>query len=51
MARSDLDFYYEGLRLPRRLVTPERLDAVRGLTLTPEDIIVATYPKCGESEN
>ena len=41
------EFEYEGIRWPGMAFSVKMLDESRKLKLTPEDIIVATYPKSG----
>ena len=44
-------FEYEGIRWPGMYFTAKMMDESRKLKLTPEDIIVATYPKSGIGSN
>jgi hypothetical protein len=41
------EFYYEGILYTGVQCSPKMIDGARNLRLTPQDVIVATYPKSG----
>ena len=48
MAEMSEFFEYDGDYYPTSLTGPEHLDEVKRFSFRPDDVMVATYPKCGK---
>ncbi len=49
MTEEELYTMYKGIYLPLHFNPPQALQYMEGITFRPDDVIIATYPKSGES--